>query len=110
MDKKYVFIAGPFSSDPMRCTARAILAANTLAGLGFYPFIPHLFIQWDFLYAQTYDFWLEQTTAWVSKCDCVLRLAGKSPGADREVALAKKLNLPVFDNYNALLNWRRDKV
>jgi hypothetical protein len=34
--------------------------------------------------------------AWLAKCDAVLRITGESPGADREVKEAMRLNIPVY--------------
>jgi hypothetical protein len=39
---------------------------------------------------------------WVLRCDCLLRLPGESPGADEEVELAVKNNIPVFYSIDEL--------
>lgn len=100
---EHIFIAGPYSSDPSRNTADAIGTANTLSGCGLFSFVPHLFHFWDFLHHRDYDFWMDQTIAWVGRCDAVLRLPGKSKGADMEVERAEELGLPVFYDTGALL-------
>jgi hypothetical protein len=40
---------------------------------------------------------------WVSVADAVLRLPGTSPGADREVALALSLGIPVYYDIEEML-------
>jgi hypothetical protein len=39
---------------------------------------------------------MKQDFEWLKCCDAVLRLPGESTGADREVALAKELGIPVY--------------
>lgn len=49
---------------------------------------------------------------WVLVCDAVLRLSGKSRGADIECALAKKHGIPIFYEgdgdygFTELIKWR----
>jgi hypothetical protein len=43
----------------------------------------------------------------LTKCDAVLRLRGKSPGADREEAAARAAGIPVFHKFTALAEWAR---
>ena len=94
---KYVFISGPYTIGDMAQNVRdAILAADTLAIAGFIPFIPHLNHFWHFLCPHDIYFWYQYDFAWLEKCDCLVRLAGESPGADREVIQAQKLGIPVY--------------
>jgi hypothetical protein len=48
---------------------------------------------------------MELDFGWVRRCDAVLRLPGASSGADREVALAERLGLPVFGSVDEVLTW-----
>ena len=45
----------------------------------------------------THDDWMVVDLAWVEVAHCLLRLPGTSEGADREVALAESLGIPVFN-------------
>jgi hypothetical protein len=42
------------------------------------------------------------STEWLRKCDMLLRLPGKSAGADREVALAVELDIPIYLSFSVL--------
>lgn len=106
MKPKYVYVAGPYSSDPVLGTRAAIEAADWLAQRGFVPFIPHLTHFWHFLIPHPYEFWLEQDLEWLKKCDALLRLPGESSGADREVTMARTWHIPVFFDVADLLDWR----
>ena len=43
---------------------------------------------------------------WLEVCDCLVRIAGESIGADREVEYMRQLGKPVFYTIEELLNWR----
>ena|SRR5437879_1256423 len=91
-----VYVAGPYTEDPIGCTAEAIAVGNTLLDLGFAPFIPHLAHYWDRLHtSRGYEDWMRLDLAWVTAAHAVYRMPGKSSGADREVKLARSLSIPV---------------
>ncbi|MFI5150916.1 MAG: DUF4406 domain-containing protein, partial [Bacteroidia bacterium] len=76
--------------------------ANELMNLGFAPYCPHLT---HFLHInnwQPYEKWLELDCEYLLICDAVLRLEGESSGADKEVILAQKNNIPVFYSMETL--------
>lgn len=100
-----IYIAGPLSAetdDQMgENIARACAAGKAVLEMGHTPFVPHC----NYLYAV----WHEQEhgappeyetfMAWdaeiLRRCDGLLYL-GASPGADRELAMAEALRLPVY--------------
>lgn len=94
-----VYVAGPYSPDPEGCTAAAIATGNLILDLGHAPLVPHLTHYWHTLHEpRAYEEWMRIDLAWLSQAEVVLRLPGASPGADREVALARALGIPVvFD-------------
>ncbi len=55
---------------------------------------------------------MELDMVWVAQCDAVYRLPGASTGADMELELAHKLNIPVFHGLRELEEWRleRDQI
>jgi hypothetical protein len=92
-----VYVAGPYSSGDVAVNVReAYAAANRLADLGFAPFVPHATHFWHMLFPRPYEFWLELDNQFLPLCEAVLRLPGQSNGADKEVQLARKLDIPVF--------------
>jgi hypothetical protein len=101
----YVYIAGPYSSDPVGNTRSAMAVWDHLRRAGVVPFCPHWTMFQHFLTPSPYEDWLKFDLAWLARCDAVLRLPGASPGADREVAEARRLSLPVFYTVENLLKW-----
>jgi len=94
---KKVYVAGPYSSgDTAVNVAEAIKAGNRIVAAGHAPFVPHLCHFMHMLEPQHYEVWMKIDFAWVTACDALVRLPGDSPGADREVALALKNNIPVY--------------
>ena len=92
-----VYVAGPYSGgDTLANIARAVFHADWLLSLGYIPFVPHLTGFWHFYHPRKYEEWLAYDMAWLRMCDALLRIPGESPGADREVALAESLGIPVF--------------
>jgi hypothetical protein len=98
-----VYVAGPYSSNPVGCTRDAVHVAEALWDAGYAPYVPHLTMLWDLISPHEctslddQPFYLELDFQWLADCDVVVRLPGQSIGADREVALAKKLGIPVFE-------------
>ena len=92
-----VYIAGPYTKGDVAVNVRnAFAAANQLADLGFAPFVPHSTHFWHLIFPRPYDFWIELDAEFLPLCQGVLRLPGDSAGADKEVALARERQIPVF--------------
>ena len=99
-----VYIASQYyHGDQEANVLRQISTFHALAIHGFVPFAPLLGHYVDKHYRFDYDWWLAWCFEWVKVSDCVLRLEGESNGADKEVALAKKLGIPVYYSLNELL-------
>jgi hypothetical protein len=92
----YVYIAGPYTNgDVAQNVAAAVSAANAIARLGAFPYIPHLCHFWHLMYAQPYSYWMTLDMAWLEQCDILYRLPGYSEGADQEIQRAMQLQIPV---------------
>lgn len=100
-----VYVAGPYSADPERCTADAVRAADELLRLGYAPLVPHLKHPWITWTAHGYETWMRLDLAWVEAADVLLRLPGASPGADREVEHARAHGVPVVGSVEHLIDW-----
>ena len=97
MTIKYVYVASPYTLGDVGENVRAnIDAAEKLANADYVPFVPLLSHFWHMIHWHDYQFWIDQTMAWLEKCDAVVRLPGISQGADAEVERAKELGIPVF--------------
>jgi hypothetical protein len=112
--KLRAYIAGPISKGDLAANIRqADEAFFRLLRAGLAPFCPH----WSCYSGGPYDAptpqanpggvsqagWVAADLPWVAVADLVLRLPGESSGADREVALAKQLSIPVFDDIEELI-------
>jgi len=101
-----IYIAGPYTNGDVAVNVRkAYEAANRLADLGFAPFVPHATHFWHMLFPRPYGFWLELDNQFLPCCAAVLRLPGSSNGADKEVQLASRLGIPVFQDIDKLLEF-----
>lgn len=91
-----VYIAGPLSKpDPCANAHTAMRMWDTLFEKGYAPFCPHWTLLQHTCIPRPYEDWMTFDLEWLSCCDVVLRLPGESSGADREVAAAKQLGIPV---------------
>lgn len=101
--KLKVYVAGPYSFPcPTENTKTAIHVGEMLHEAGYVPFIPHLTHLWEQFHKHTYDEWLAYDAHWLRVCDAVLRIPGESKGADREVAEAESLRIPVVHSIDEL--------
>jgi len=101
-----VYIAGPLSGsgDRLENVQRAIDAGLELVKLGYAPLVPHLthFMDPDDSLGQ--ETWYDVDVPWVLAADAVLRLPGKSRGADIEclAAVTSPKYIPVFNSIDEL--------
>jgi len=109
--KKLVYIAGPYGrrigNSNAQCEANVkevIKAARHLIILGHIPFPANIyhFVHSGWPTSPDEDVWLEICMAWIPFCDILLRLPGKSHGADAEVKLAKQLGIKVVYSFEEL--------
>lgn len=106
---KHVYVAGPYTADDHEGVElnveRAIDTGNRLLDAGLWPYVPHLSHYQHLRQPRHYETWMELDFAWLRKCDALLRLAGKSSGADREVKLAGEIGIPVFHSVEEAIRW-----
>ncbi len=108
-----VYIACPYTLGDVAMNVRASLfAQDYLESHGFMVYNPLLsHFQHLVIPHCEVDYWYEKDIRWLKECDCVLRLPGKSRGADREVQIAVDLNLPVYHSAEEVLEvnrWERN--
>jgi len=103
--KKLIYIASPYTKGDVAVNVReSIVVADTLTEAGYLVFAPLFSHFWHFLIPHQYDFWMEMDLQWILRCDCVLRLPGESSGADKEVAFATAINIPVYYSVEELFS------
>jgi hypothetical protein len=95
MSKVHVYVAGPYTGNEALNVKVAIECANDLFSKGYIPYVPHLTHFWHICINRPYEEWMAYCTAWLLKCDCLYRLPGASPGADREADVANSEGMPV---------------
>lgn len=106
-----VYIAGPITgSGNLLCNlGHAIRAFGMLLNRGYAPYLPHLTCFAEITLAAmeekfSYEDWLALDEEYLTACDAVLRLEGESNGAEREVALARKLGITVYYSVDTLFS------
>lgn len=103
-DSVLVYVAGPMSHGDQVLNVRAgVLAGLQIQQAGHLAFVPHLNYYMHFLMPMPYEFWLSMDLRMLKRCDCLVRLPGHSPGADREVELAKTLGMPIYHSVEECL-------
>ena len=92
-----IFIASPYTiGDVAQNVREGCLVAEKIRELGHLPFVPMLFHLWHLLSPHDYGYWTSMDNEWLYECEALLRVPGPSSGADKEVALAMKLGIPVY--------------
>jgi len=94
---KKIYIASPYTLGDVGMNVKKQLdAADELMANDFAPFVPIYYHFQHIAHPRPYQDWMNQCYEWVKVCDALVRLEGESKGADSEVDLAIKLNIPVF--------------
>ncbi len=100
-----VYISGPYGRrkglENWECednVRKAVDLARQLILLGFVVFCPHLYhyIHREWEESPDENVWLGQCLAFVRDCDLLIRMKGKSKGADIEVQEARNYDIPVI--------------
>lgn len=103
-----VYIAGPISKgNATENVRRGCEAFSELVRLGYTPFCPFWSHLQELVRGVGADLdwagWIAYDLQWVAFCHALLRLPGESAGADREVAHACYLGIPVFYSVDDLV-------
>lgn len=101
-----VYIAGPLSRGDQQ--ANVHVACKVWAVLwrrGFVPMCPHWAAMQQLAapVRAALDDWLAFDFQWLACCDALIRIPGESIGADREVAFARTLGIPVVQDVPELI-------
>lgn len=100
---KLIYIASPYTKGDVAINVRRqIDVGDLILKKGYIPYIPNLSHFWHFISPKTYEMWMVIDSEILRRCDAVLRISGKSKGADREVKLAKSLGIPVYHSLEEL--------
>jgi hypothetical protein len=101
-----IYIASPYSSyaDKQEAVNVQIDAFAALRDAGHQPIAPLLSHYVDQRHPASYARWMEWCKVMVSVCDLLVRLPGKSDGADDEVAEARLRGIPVVYGVESVVN------
>lgn len=95
---RYIYVAGPFTSDPAGNTERAGAIARELHAAGWTPFVPHGAFGWAIPLGEPAI--LAQCFAWIARCEALVydaaRMPGPSSGTPAEINHARSLGLAIF--------------
>jgi len=103
---KKIYIASPYTKGDVAVNVKAQMdAADELMNAGFAPFAPLMSHFQHMAHPRPYEDWIEIDKEWIPCCDAVLRLPGESSGADGEVLIARRWDMPIFHNISDLIKW-----
>lgn len=104
---KLVYVAGPYTTpDPIVNTRNAILEGQRVYEAGMFPYVPHLTLLWHMVAPQEdVEYWYAFDLNAIDHADVLLRMEGRSTGADREVEYAESVGVPVVYSFGELLAW-----
>ena len=106
---KIVYIACPYTLGDVAVNIHnAIKAADKVAEAGMVPFIPILTHFWHLVSPHPIDFWYKNDLEILKRFDALLRLPGKSHGADTEMEEAIREGIPVFLDIESLERWYKE--
>jgi hypothetical protein len=104
--KPLVYVAGPYSSDPVVNTHEAVKFGMDLWDHGRCAvIIPHLSMFAHLVAPHDVDDWYAFDLDQLAHCHALFRLPGLSAGADREEAFAREHGIPVFNRAVDLGQW-----
>jgi len=107
--KNLVYISGPITQgDQFSNVQKAIEAFNDLLSAGVYAFCPHFTAFAHMSYPRPHGEWMRlDVEAMLPRCNAVWRLPGVSAGADEECREARRLGIPVFDQFSQVIQWHQ---
>jgi len=102
-----VYIAGPMatSGEPGPNLHQAAVAAAEVIRAGHSPYVPHLTWILDAVAPFPRGEWQRQDREWIEACGALIRLPGRSVGADAEEAFANSRGIPVFFSVAGWRDW-----
>ena len=102
-DELLVYIAGPYTHGRWEDNIiQAIEIAQQIWMTGHTPFLPHTMTSlWSLLYPKNQ--WIRLDLKWLEQCDALIRIEGKSEGADTEVEFAEESGIPVYNTPHEFL-------
>ena len=93
--KPMVFISGPISSNALSCVRESVPVYKAFMDQGAVPVGLQFGIIAEMVDPFTYEEWMDYAFGLIDHCSALVRLPGESSGADREVAYAEALGIPV---------------
>lgn len=107
--RKLVYLSGPITQGDQFCNVqKAIDAFNDLLSAGIYAHCPHFTAFAHMTRPRAHREWMRlDLEAILPRCNAVWRLPGVSAGADEECREARRLGIPVFDQFSDVVRWHQ---
>lgn len=99
-----VYVAGPYThGDVDQNVMAAMDAADALIEAGYAPYVPHLSHFMHMAHPRAYEDWIALDMVWLGMCEALVRLPGRSAGADAEEAWARAHGMAVYQGVEDLI-------
>lgn len=103
------YLSGPITKgDRTSNFAQACHAQKILMEAGFAALNPMLSMMHPEAWTIPHAMWMQSDLPWVEVSDCVFRLFGESDGAKQECHWATTHGIPVFVDYDKLMEWKEE--
>jgi hypothetical protein len=95
-ERSLLYVAAPYTNpDPVLNTHRVLHTANAIIEhTDWLPLVPHLTLLWHAVTPRPIEHWYSYDLGLLRHCDAILRLPGRSTGADAEFDHAVDLGIP----------------
>lgn len=108
---KKIYVAGPYTHENKDLVMyRVAKIGAIIIHAGAIPIIPHFSHHIEKYFPFPYEKWMEIDFQLILSCDCLYRMHGYSPGADREMIHADMNKIPVHCNEVDLLKWIKENT
>lgn len=97
-----IYLAGPISSNPEKNLDIALDVSNQVIDKGHNPYMPNYNYYLNAKKVRDYELWMKLDDEWLRQCEAIYRIPGESPGADREMVVAREIGLLVIGHLDDL--------
>ncbi len=103
-NRPVVYVSGPLTCGGKnakeivhRNVTEAVKLGDLLWDKGYLPIVPHITEAWQAITPKKWEWWMRYDAHQIARCcDALYRFGGPSEGADLEVELAHRFQIPVF--------------
>ena len=111
-----IYVAGPVNTitegeklSQLANIRRMVAVGDHIIRLGMSPVLPAINGLHHLLSPQSRDYWMAMCREEIRRSDACFRIMMRSSGADEDVAYAQRMRKPIFDTYDDLGAWGRQR-